>query len=66
MENVPDILNHGGRNVAETVAEHLREEGYVVRYTLLNASWFGFPQTRERMFLIGIHESLDADVVFPA
>lgn len=66
MENVPDILNHGGKNVAETVAEHLREEGYRVRYTLLNASWFGVPQTRERMFLIGVHEDLDEDVVFPS
>jgi DNA (cytosine-5)-methyltransferase 1 len=66
MENVPDILNHGGNNVAETVAGHLRGEGYLIRYTLLNASWFGVPQTRERMFLIGIHESLDADVQFPA
>ncbi len=66
MENVPDILNHGGNNVAETVAEHLRKEGYVVRYTLLNASWFGVPQTRERMFLVGVHESLDVDVVFPS
>lgn len=66
MENVPDILNHGGKNVAETVSEHLREEGYRVRYTLLNASWFGVPQTRERMFLIGVHESLDEDVIFPS
>ena len=38
----------------------------MVRYTLLNASWFGVPQTSERMFLIGIHEELDADVVFPS
>lgn len=66
MENVPDILNHGGKNVAETVSEHLREEGYRVRYTLLNASWFGAPQTRERMFLIGVHEDLDVEVVFPS
>ena len=65
MENVPDILNHGGKNVAEVVAGHLRKEGYVVRYTLLNASWFGVPQTRERMFLIGVHEDVGANVVFP-
>lgn len=66
MENVPDILNHGGKNVAETVAEHLQNEGYVVRYTLLNASWFGVPQTRERMFLIGVHRDLDQEVIFPS
>lgn len=66
MENVPDILNHGGKNVAETVAEHLQKEGYVVKYTLLNASWFGVPQTRERMFLIGVHKDLDQSVLFPS
>jgi DNA (cytosine-5)-methyltransferase 1 len=66
MENVPDILNHGGKNVAETVSHHLRAEGYRVRYTLLNAAWFGVPQTRERMFLVGVHEDLDEDVVFPS
>jgi DNA (cytosine-5)-methyltransferase 1 len=65
MENVPDILNHGGKNVAETVAEHLQKEGYLVRYTLLNASWFGVPQMRERMFLIGMHQDLGTDIVFP-
>lgn len=65
MENVPDILNHGGKNVAEIVAGHLRKEGYLVRYTLLNASWFGVPQTRERMFLIGVHEDVGSDVFFP-
>lgn len=66
MENVPDVLNHGGRNVAETVARHLQQEGYSVRYTLLNASWFGVPQMRERMFLIGVHQAIDEDVVFPS
>ena len=66
MENVPDILNHGGKNVAETVSEHLRKAGYLVRYTLLNAAWFGVPQTRERMFLIGVHESMGTDIIFPA
>lgn len=65
MENVPDILNHGGMNLAETVAEHLRVEGYRVSYTLLNAAWYGVPQIRERMFLLGIHESLGMDPVFP-
>lgn len=66
MENVPDILNHGGKNVAETVAQHLREEGYRVGYTLLNAAWYGVPQTRERMFLVGFHEETGLEPLFPA
>jgi DNA (cytosine-5)-methyltransferase 1 len=65
MENVPDILNHGGKNVAEMVAKSLSEEGYEVAYTLLNASWYGVPQTRERMILIGFHRDSGISPSFP-
>lgn len=65
MENVPDMMNHGGENVAELVAKSLSDEGYEVRYTLLNASWYGTPQTRERMILIGIHRDCGIEPQFP-
>ncbi len=54
MENVPDVLNHGGQNIAEEICEVLQEKGYVARYTLLNAAFYGVPQMRERMFLVGL------------
>lgn len=66
MENVPDILNHGGNNVAELVAKSLSDEGYEVAYTLLNASWYGVPQTRERMILIGYHRETGIVPSFPS
>lgn len=65
MENVPDILNYGGLNVAQAIAENLEELGYECRYTLLNAANFGVPQTRERWFLIGFHRTLNAVPEFP-
>lgn len=65
MENVPDILNHGGKNVAEMVAKSLSDEGYEVAYTLLNASWYGVPQTRERMILVGFHRDSGIMPSFP-
>lgn len=65
MENVPDILNHGGTNVAELVSKSLAAEGYDVAYTLLNAVWYGVPQVRERMILIGIHRSAGVKPRFP-
>jgi DNA (cytosine-5)-methyltransferase 1 len=52
MENVPDILNYGGDNVAEVICEGLESLGYRVTYTLLNAAAYGVPQTRERFFLL--------------
>ncbi|QEM67410.1 DNA cytosine methyltransferase [Geobacter sp. FeAm09] len=65
MENVPDILNHGHINVAELIARSLSDEGYEVRYTLLNASWYGTPQTRERMILVGYHRETGLIPQFP-
>ena len=66
MENVPDILNHGGQNVAEETCEVLRSKGYVAGYTLLNASYFGVPQMRERMILVAYRKELGVEVSFPA
>ena len=65
MENVPDILNHGGTNVAELVSKSLADVGYDVAYTLLNSVWYGVPQMRERMILVGIHRSAGIKPRFP-
>jgi len=65
MENVPDALNYGGHNIAEEMCEVLEEMNYVAKYSLLNASFYGVPQMRERMFLIAYAEELDAEVDFP-
>ncbi len=65
LENVPDMLNHGGHNLAEEICEVLSNRGYVCGYTLLNSAFYGVPQMRERMFLVALHESLGKDVVFP-
>lgn len=65
MENVPDILNHGGQNIAEETCEVLEAKGYVCGYTLLNAAFYGVPQMRERMFLIAYRHELGARVSFP-
>jgi DNA (cytosine-5)-methyltransferase 1 len=65
VENVPDVLNHGGQNIAEEICEVLEKKGYVARYTLLNAAFYGVPQMRERMFLIGYRRELECHVIFP-
>lgn len=65
MENVPDMLNNGGHNVAEEMCEALEAMGYHCRYTLLNASFYGVPQMRERLFLVGYAEEIGVEVEFP-
>jgi DNA (cytosine-5)-methyltransferase 1 len=65
IENVPDMMNYGGHNIAEEVSEVLSGMGYVARYSLLNSAYYGVPQMRERMFLVAYHKELAADVTFP-
>lgn len=65
IENVPDMLNHGGHNLVEEIVEILAGKGYVARYTLLNAAFYGVPQMRERMILIAIRSEVVDDIEFP-
>lgn len=65
MENVPDVLNYGGHNIAEEVCETLDDLGYDCGYTLLNAVYYGVPEMRERMFLIAYSKELNKKVTFP-
>lgn len=65
MENVREIGKFAGTNVAEEIAITADELGYEVRYALLNAVWYGVPQLRERMFIIGIRKELSITPKFP-
>lgn len=65
IENVPDILNFGGRNVPEEICETLELQGYRTAYTLLNSAYYGVPQVRERFFLVAFADDLDVTPSFP-
>ncbi len=65
IENVPGILSHARVNVAERIAETIEEAGYTCKVAVLNAAWYGVPQTRERIFILGIREDLGIPATFP-
>ena len=63
MENVLGILTMRHGETIKDIIHAFRDEGYHVGNSLkLNAMWFGVPQKRKRVFIIG---SLDPDVNFP-
>lgn len=66
FENVPGMLSVGGKNIAEKVCQGAAESGYQVRAALLNAAWFGVPQFRERIIIIGFRNDLRTVPQFPA
>lgn len=52
FENVANIVSHdGGRTLAERF-EHLREDGYAVRWTVLGACAVGAPHHRHRWYAL--------------
>lgn len=65
MENVPDLMNFGGRNLADQICQDLKGHGYEPRYTLLNAACYGVPQIRLRCFIVALHKDLNASFSFP-
>jgi DNA (cytosine-5)-methyltransferase 1 len=65
VENVPDSLNYGGKNIPEAMCEALSRMGYVCRYSILNAAHYGVPQMRERVFLVALAQELGVEPAFP-
>lgn len=65
MENVPDVLNYGGHNIAEEICEALEDMGYRAAYSILNAVFYGVPEMRERMFLVAHHHTAGVIPRFP-
>lgn len=65
MENVPDILNFGGRNIVEEMLSPLNRMGYEAAYSLINSAHHGVPQMRDRIYLIAFRKELGAVVRFP-
>lgn len=53
LENVPGLLSsHGGKDFGALLAA-LVELGYGVGYRILDARYFGVPQRRRRVFIVG-------------
>ena len=65
FENVPGMLHLRGRNMVEAVCEAVADLGYEVRAALLNSAWYGVPQTRERVFVLGVRDDLGIEPRFP-
>lgn len=67
LENVKGFVSHDKGRTLATVEEKLTNLGYKVYWKVLNASDFGLPQNRERVFIVGINSRKikNAEFVFP-
>lgn len=65
MENVPESVNYGDKNIPQIVCEKLEKMNYTAFWTILNAADYGVPQIRERVFIIGIKNNENKKIHIP-
>jgi len=66
LENVPGLTTHDKGNTFKTILGALDDIGYNVHYKILDASKFGVPQQRKRIYIVGFRKDIsDKDFVFP-
>ena len=65
LENVKGLLSHEEGRTFTTILESLEELGYWWEYQVLNSKYFGVPQNRERVFIIGHLRGGGTKPVFP-
>ena len=53
FENVVGMLTHSQGHMLQTLIDGFEAAGYTVSWGILNAAYYGVPQHRERLFIVG-------------
>lgn len=66
MENVPGLLSMAGGTIKNQILEDFEKIGYFVSVRQLTASNYGVPQSRKRVFFVGVNPNkLHNTLTFP-
>lgn len=65
MENVSGLVKGKMKLVFADIMREMKASGYEVQCKLLNAMYFGVPQSRRRLIWIGVREDLKGKASFP-
>lgn len=66
MENVSGMVKGKMKLVFAEIMRELKASGYKVSARLLNAMYFGVPQSRQRMIFVGVRDDLGIEPSHPA
>ena len=64
FENVIGLLTHNKKKTFGVIQAELNKLPYTVSYLIFNPTDFNIPQDRRRLYMIGIHNSLNKSVNF--
>src|SRR6266704_5446351 len=65
MENVSGMVKGHMKHVFAIAMRELKASGYQVKCQLMNAMYFGVPQSRERVIFIGVRNDLEVESSHP-
>ena len=66
FENVTGLLNHDGGKTWEVIKEVFESLNYKIKYQIMDSQFYGLPQMRKRVFVVGINKNIDCgDFEFP-
>jgi len=65
LENVKGLLNHDRGRTFTIILQSLDELGYWLEWQVLNSKYFGVPQNRERVFIVGHLRGGSTRPIFP-
>ena len=65
QENVLGLLSHDSGRTLNTIFSALAEMGYNLEWMVLNSKYFGVPQQRRRLYIVGYLDPRCAGKVFP-
>jgi DNA (cytosine-5)-methyltransferase 1 len=60
LENVKNLVKHDDGKTLKTISTTLQNLGYTLYSKVLNTSNFGLPQNRERVYIVGFHNSINS------
>jgi DNA (cytosine-5)-methyltransferase 1 len=66
VENVNGMAYGQNRDLLSNQLKRYRLAGYRVKWQVLDAKDFGVPQTRRRVFIVGIRSDFEEDYTFPS
>ena len=58
FENVVGLLTHDSGNTLKSILSVLRSIGYSIDFRVLNSAYYGAPQLRERLIIIGNNKNI--------
>jgi DNA (cytosine-5)-methyltransferase 1 len=58
LENVKGLVNHDKGKSLKIILNELNKAGYYTEWKVLNSIYYGVPQMRERIYLVGIRKDL--------